>query len=810
MEKQKYQCRTCGAILIGDQARREHCQTHHPGTPFRRLDVYFPMEYRIINSHESALSPVNNYSELTHKKIDKYGNVSYVTKKLSKSYSTFDCSKAIPKNILRRPSSSNTDDLFEFAVKRVAEIHMGKPTLLEYNTPVQWSNICFGYSGLQPYERQEYMQRIKGKYGAYFKRGGFKFGFDFEQIVRDFPHFFKGGESLKPIKNVSLDALIAAVQTEINLCQQPKNRLKYKVQKIEKIDAAKHLYQFYLDLEDDDMFSFYEGINITFLFKDVFYECEGIDYDITEDILTIRSQRTIFGNCGMIYLDTTFILKALIDKLQGLIDRGFSPSQPARKFIPENTHNVSVFHNIPDSYVPIVRYMDSYQREAHDSAIKKDISFIWGPPGTGKSYTLAGLINSFFRNNSSTLVCCISNVAVDQLLNKVIDVVESLKLNPRPGQLLRSGHTIDSRLLQNDYLFPTDYETKRIRERISELTRKISSIGYGTKSKALFKEQRIDLRETLKKRVESLIGGSTIVFSTIANYVLSKSLSEKQFDNLIVDEASMLSLPYLMAIGGKIAKRIILVGDPNQLGPIALNPNKLLRDSIFDYCNVFNPVSIHPALHQLLTQRRSHTSIVNLTNKTFYDGLLNPIIKDSPEWVLNGPIRGNIVKVINKDINDNTVKPYGSSRRNFGTCAVVMELLADYYKYWQKSGENISIGIITPYRAQVKMYYARTRAAYGNSNFLKNIKIGTIHTFQGSECDVIFFDLVEESSFKVSRILNDKEGERLITVALTRARHKLIVVGDTRRFEYSAGIASVSNKVCQVLKTLSDINITNT
>lgn len=111
------------------------------------------------------------------------------------------------------------------------------------------------------------------------------------------------------------------------------------------------------------------------------------------------------------------------------------------------------------------------------------------------------------------------------------------------------------------------------------------------------------------------------------------------------------------------------------------------------------------------------------------------------------------------------------------------------------------------YRAQVRLYYAKVRAAYGNFEFIKNIKIGTIHTFQGSECDIVFFDLVEESQFPVSRLLNNKDGERLITVALTRARHKLIIVGDTRRFEYSLGITSVSNKVCKVIKTLSDRNV---
>lgn len=809
MGKQKYQCRNCGAILVGDHARREHCQKHHPSTPFGRLDVYFPIEYKELNGNEPT-TPVVKQEKVTKTKVDKAGNVTYVTKSNSKSVSSFDCSKAIPINVLRYPKSQSEEDLFEFAVKRVAAMHMGRPTLLDANTSLQWSNICFGYPGLQSHERQRYMRCIKDKYENYFKRGGFKYSFDFEQIVRDFPYFFKGGEKKKPIKDVSLEALIAAVQTEIYLSQQPNNRLKYKVKKIERIDNIKQLYLFHLDLNDNDMPSFYEGITIKLKVGDRYYDCEGIDYDMAEEILTVRAQRTIFGGYGMIYLDTTFILEALRNKLIDLKNSGFSTNYPGKKFIPENTRSKFVVNGNHHSYFPIVEHMDSFQRDAHDAAIRNDISFIWGPPGTGKSFTMAGLINSFFRDKSSTLVCCISNVAVDQLLNKVIDVVEDLDLYPHPGQLLRAGHTIDARLMEKDYLFPSDSETRRIRKKISELSSKIASSGYDSKSKALFKEQRIDLRDALKKRVETLIGGSTIVFSTIANYVLSPYLADKQFDNLIVDEASMLSLPYLMAIGGKIAKRIILVGDPNQLGPIALSTNDLLTKSIFDYCKVFSSSEQHPGLHQLLTQRRSHVSIVNLTNKTFYDGRLRAVIKCSPKWVKEGPMVGKIVKVFNHDIEDNTVKPYGPSRRNFGTCDKVMELLKEYYNYWRETGDNISIGIITPYRAQVRLYYAKVRASYGNSDFFKNIKIGTIHTFQGSECDLIFFDLVEESKFPASRLLNEKEGERLITVALTRARHKLIVVGDTLRFNFSSGIASVSNKVCTVLKNLCDKDVTET
>lgn len=80
MKKQKFQYRTCGAILIGGHARHEHCQTHHPGTPFGRLDVYFPMKYKEINGDEPAPVIVRPAKPIKTK-TDKHGNVTYVSKK---------------------------------------------------------------------------------------------------------------------------------------------------------------------------------------------------------------------------------------------------------------------------------------------------------------------------------------------------------------------------------------------------------------------------------------------------------------------------------------------------------------------------------------------------------------------------------------------------------------------------------------------------------------------------------------------------------------------------------------------------------
>ena len=147
----------------------------------------------------------------------------------------------------------------------------------------------------------------------------------------------------------------------------------------------------------------------------------------------------------------------------------------------------------------------------------------------------------------------------------------------------------------------------------------------------------------------------------------------------------------------------------------------------------------------------------------------------------------------------------GDTRRNFGTHNEGMNVLSEFHEYFINAHKDISIGVITPFRGQVKLYKSAILQNCVNDGFWENIKVGTIHTFQGSECDVIILDIVEAAPTKVSKILYKEEGERLINVALSRARHKLIVIGDTKRFDSIVGTSSVSDKVSNILKRMRDI-----
>jgi len=115
--------------------------------------------------------------------------------------------------------------------------------------------------------------------------------------------------------------------------------------------------------------------------------------------------------------------------------------------------------------------------------------------------------------------------------------------------------------------------------------------------------------------------------------------------------------------------------------------------------------------------------------------------------------------------------------------------------YYAKSEVHLQIGIITPYRGQVSQIKRLLRDKNPPKHLDGRIKIGTIHAFQGSEADVIIWDLVETEHLPVGRLYHEDVGSRLTNVAISRAQGKLLIVGDVNVFVTNSG----ANKV-KILK----------
>ena len=396
-------------------------------------------------------------------------------------------------------------------------------------------------------------------------------------------------------------------------------------------------------------------------------------------------------------------------------------------------------------------------------------------------------------NGERTAVCCLSNVAVDQLVNKVVDLIEVYEPEMPRGEFYRAGRTQDQKLINTEFLFPDDAKARSLRLFIKLLNNKME---YFRKENLQYSDEAIkikarikDSREQLKEHTDYLINQVKVVFSTISNFVLNPRLKDAVFDNLIVDEASMLAQPQLIALSRNVTKRIILVGDFQQLSPITTAGIPILRNSVFRLCGIDIEHTDHPALYMLLNQRRSNPKLVEIINHSFYADMLVAKNNKNNPIVARAPYSGCVVGM--SSVLDGAVRfTKGGTRQNTANADAVINLLDLYYV---QEEETFSIGVITPYTGQVSLLKARFIDRGYDTDFQDRVRIGTVHTFQGSECDVIIFDMVDCSKFEkgkktyFGRIYAGEQGEQLLNVAISRARHKLIVVCDPDYLEKCPG-----------------------
>lgn len=678
--------------------------------------------------------------------------------------------------MVTHPRNYEPLSLLEYSVQRVANLGL----MNEEKNHSSWAKIIFMYEPSNM--RVELMSKVKREYGACFSSDFNKYAFLEDKIKKIFPQFL--GEEEQDLFTKIDEALDAELEEQ----SSPDNKEMYNVVDciLMTTQDGNYLYKAELELEEGSDPHFSEGSPLTFRSFGVYYKCEVIEFDYVNATLFFSSTRNIdIANNSRILSDASFNTEALRKLLQEISEKEVDVTKPLYKFLEDKTRKLrNVPHNAYPSYLDKWLEKDESQQKAFKAALEKDITFVWGPPGTGKSYTLAAIIMALYHmKNERTAVCCLSNVAVDQLLEKVVDIIDTYEPGMQRGEFYRAGRTQDDRLIATDFLYPDDPQSEKLRFKI-QLRRK--RIEQYKKERKQYSEEAIkvkanlkDLREQLKTHTDYLIGKVKVVFSTISNFVINPRLKDSEFDNLIVDEASMLAQPQLIALARKVGKRIILVGDFQQLAPITTVGVPILKDSVFRLCGIDIEHADHPALHQLLNQRRSNPKIVDIINHAFYADKLHAENKKHHPVVAREPYNGCVIGM--KRIENGSVRfTRGGTRQNMANSDAVMELLDIYSK---NTDQDFSIGVITPYTGQVSLLKAKFIERNYPVEFQERVRIGTVHTFQGSECDVIIFDMVDCSKFEkgtpyFGKIFAGEQGEQLMNVAISRARHKLIVVCD--------------------------------
>lgn len=699
------------------------------------------------------------------------------------------------------PQNKTPLTLFEYSVRKVIALGM----MNETKGHQSWANLIFNYEK-KSYVRSDLMSTVKHEYSQYFNEE-LQYRFLEDKIKANFPYLF-GIEEEKDIFALMLRALDAECAQQ----KDPRNQKVYRVSSCDNISIqdGQYIYKAQLIVDEGDNPHFTEGVSFEFRTTYAIFNCEVVEFDYANATLFFSSIKIIRVTLNSrVVSDATMNTIALMKLLKEISKRKIEEALPLHKFLNGNTRILAdIKHAQYPPYLDEYLCKDKSQLKAFKAALNKDITFIWGPPGTGKSYTLSTIIMALYNMpGERTAVCCLSNVAVDQLLNKVVEIIEVKEPEMPRGEFYRAGRTQDEKLIATDFLFPDDNKSRQLRTIIKLANKKIENYKKSNKQYSdeaiKIKAKLKDAREELKEHTDYLIGKVKVVFSTIANFVINSRFKDSVFDNLIVDEASMLAQPQLLALARKVMKRIILVGDFQQLAPVTTAGVPILRDNVFKLCGIDITHTNHPALHQLLNQRRSNPKLVEIINHSFYADRLKAQNSKYNSIVARSPFSGCVIGMYS--VVDGAVRfTRGGTRQNTANADAVMKIL-DIYS--QDKEETFDIGVITPYTGQVSLLKARFIENAYYQDFQDRVKIGTVHTFQGSECDVIIFDMVDCSKFEkgkkayFGKIYANEQGEQLLNVAISRAKHKLIVVCDPNYIKICPG-GVISDKTKTIFNSL--------
>ena len=431
-------------------------------------------------------------------------------------------------------------------------------------------------------------------------------------------------------------------------------------------------------------------------------------------------------------------------------------------------------------------YLNRVQQEGVNKVLRaKDVAIVHGPPGTGKTTTLVEAIHETLRRESQVLVCAQSNMAVDWISEKLTDRGISVL---RLGNPARVNDKMLSFTYERRFEAHPDYPTLwSIRKAIRELhsARRRGSGDWHQKM------DRLKGRATeLEIRINNdLFSGAHVIASTLTGSA-SHLLEGMKFSTLFIDEAAQ-ALEAACWIPVRRAGRIVLAGDHCQLPPTVKSFEAMkggLGKSLMERI-----VENHPETVTLLTtQYRMHEEIMRFSSEWFYKGAMEaaPDVKwrgildyDTPiEWIDTASLIPEDSVSADGDESPETFRE-SLSGGNFGRVNKDEGLLTllTLQKYIERIGkerflgERIDVGVISPYRAQVRYLRRLIRQTPFFKPFRQSISVNTVDGFQGQERDVIVISMVRSNDDGNIGFLRDL---RRMNVAMTRARMKLLIVGN--------------------------------
>ncbi|MEM9930032.1 MAG: AAA domain-containing protein, partial [Bacteroidota bacterium] len=439
----------------------------------------------------------------------------------------------------------------------------------------------------------------------------------------------------------------------------------------------------------------------------------------------------------------------------------------------------------PDKEVhPPLSLTQEQQRIFTKIIAAKDYFLLWGPPGTGKTSMMLRYLVEYLldRTDEQLLLLAYTNRAVDEMCHAIESIGDQIK-----DDYLRIG---------SRYSTDARYRSQLLREKMTGLNR--------------------------REDILQLISRHRIVVGTVASVSGRRELFRlKKFDRIIVDEASQILEPLLMGML-PLAKRAVLIGDHRQLPAVVAQSVKdsevsvsELRDLGLDNLRVSLFERLYHrcraegwewAYGQLSNQGRMHKQVMRFPAHHFYadrlhilpEGIPVRMRQEAPLLFGDGPFAEALDQLLSEERVVFLPTPVDESsstqKTNRYEAARVAEVLESYLRLTAASQQTLSMGVITPYRAQIAQL---RQEVLGRGLALppELLTIDTVERYQGGARDIIIISLCTNAVQQLASLVSpDREGfDRKLNVALTRARECVVVIGNPEILAENATYAAFMN-----------------
>ncbi|KAI8366372.1 RNA helicase-domain-containing protein [Choanephora cucurbitarum] len=412
---------------------------------------------------------------------------------------------------------------------------------------------------------------------------------------------------------------------------------------------------------------------------------------------------------------------------------------------------------------PNLPELNHSQVYAVKSVLQKPLSLIQGPPGTGKTVTSASIVYHLAKMNpGQVLVCAPSNVAVDQLAEKIHQTgLKVVRITAKSREELDSPVsflTLHEQVQNND----TNVELQKL----IHLKRDQGELSAADEKKY----------KSLKRACEKEILQNADVICCTSVGAGDPRVAKLRFRTVLIDEATQASEPECMIPLVLGCKQAVLVGDHQQLGPVIMNKKAAragLCQSLFERLVI---LGIRPI--RLQVQYRMHPCLSEFPSNMFYEGTLQNGITtqerirknvDFPWPVPETPMMFYV------NLGNEEISTSGTSYLNRTEASNCEKIVTRF----MKSGILPSqIGVVTPYEGQ-RSYIVQYMQFNGSlrKDLYKEIEVASVDAFQGREKDYIILSCVRSNEHQGIGFLSDP---RRLNVALTRAKYGVVILGNPK------------------------------